>query len=101
MKIVWNDTKTIGIAVNFPEENDENGVAYELRKGSSNTLGLIDEHFMEAWSEMTAFHNCEIVDIPESGELKVVETCRACGAPEKGCFCNHEKKNRKQKGLKA
>lgn len=73
MKIVWNDTKTFGIAVNLPNDADEKQMCHELRKGSSNTLGLVDSTFQEAWNEMTAFHNCEIVDLHDALTLKNVK----------------------------
>lgn len=66
MRIVWNDTKTFGIIVNLPDDSDEKQMCYELRKGSSNSLGLIDHEFQEAWNSMTAFHNCDVVDLHDA-----------------------------------
>lgn len=62
-KIVWNEAKTIGIIIK--EDNERLGLAYELRKGSLNTLGAITSDFAEAWGDMTADENCtiEIVNI--------------------------------------
>lgn len=55
--IVWNASKTLGIVT------DDHQLAYELRKGSSNTLGILDYKFMDAWGDMTAYDNCTIEEL--------------------------------------
>lgn len=63
-RIVWNEAKTIGIIINMPSEpEDEWQLAYELRKGALNCLGLVTGDFVEAWAEMTADDNCTIEEL--------------------------------------
>lgn len=62
-RIVWNTAKTIGIILNFEDELDNGALAYELRKGASNPLGLIDGIFMEAWNEFTCEDACTIENL--------------------------------------
>lgn len=53
--IVWKDVeRTVGMIVN------DSQLAYELRKGALNTLGMIEPDLMEAWAEATAYDNCFI-----------------------------------------
>lgn len=61
-KIVWNQQKTVGIVLNFEDQNDTSQMAYELRKGALNSLGLINHDFVKSWAEMTADDNCTIED---------------------------------------
>ena len=58
MIIVWNESRTIGIAINLPE--DETQLSHEIRKGTTNNLGVICPDFMEAWSEMTCLDQCTV-----------------------------------------
>lgn len=53
MNIVWNEDKTMGIVLNFPDNDDNNDLAKQLRKGTTNTLGLVEYDFMETWGDMT------------------------------------------------
>ncbi len=57
MQIVWNEDKSVGILV----KDDQ--LAYELRKGSANTLGIVSPEFMDAWAEMTAADVCTIEEV--------------------------------------
>lgn len=50
--ICWNEAKTVGIIC----EDDQ--LAYELRKGAMNPLGIVTPAFMDAWGDMTADDNC-------------------------------------------
>lgn len=52
--ICWNEAKTVGIIC----EDDQ--LAYELRKGAMNPLGIVSSAFMDAWGDMTADDNCTI-----------------------------------------
>lgn len=55
--ICWNEAKTVGIIC----EDDQ--LAYELRKGAMNPLGIVTPAFMDAWGDMTADDNCTIEKI--------------------------------------
>jgi hypothetical protein len=55
--IVWNDDRSVGLVVTNYQ------LAYELRKGASNTLGMIDVDLMEAWGDATSEDNCTIEEI--------------------------------------
>lgn len=56
--IVWrNEEKTIGVIV------EEYQLAYELRKGSMNSLGIVDGPFMDAWGDLTADDVCIIEEV--------------------------------------
>lgn len=49
--VVWCEAKKIGIVT------DDEALAYELRKNSSNTLGLIPSELQEAWNNFTGDEN--------------------------------------------
>ena len=52
--IAWNEARTVGVICEDPQ------MAYELRKGANNSLGIVTGDFCEAWAEMTADDNCTI-----------------------------------------
>lgn len=56
--IAWNERKTVGVIVKEDEEHQ--GLTYELRKGALNSLGVVTGDFVEAWAEMTADDNCTL-----------------------------------------
>lgn len=56
--IVWrNAEKTQGFIV------DDAQLAYEMRKGASNTLGMIEYELLEAWNEATVDDDCIIEEV--------------------------------------
>jgi hypothetical protein len=55
--IAWNEDKTIGVVC------ADSQMAYELRKGSNNPLGIVTYDFCEAWANMTATDNCTIQEV--------------------------------------
>lgn len=52
--IAWNEAKTVGVICK------EHQLAYELRKGALNSLGIVTGDFVEAWADMTVDDNCTI-----------------------------------------
>jgi len=52
--IAWNEGRTVGVICEDPQ------MAYELRKGASNCLGIVTGDFCEAWGDMTANDACTI-----------------------------------------
>lgn len=60
LHIAWNETKTVGIVC------EDGQLAYELRKGALNSLGIVTGAFVEAWADMTVDDNCttEEVELP-------------------------------------
>lgn len=52
--IAWNEARTVGVICEDPQ------MAYELRKGASNCLGIVTGDFCEAWGDMTANDACTI-----------------------------------------
>lgn len=58
--IAWNEARTVGVIC------QEGQMAYELRKGAQNSLGIVTPDFCEAWGDMTADDNCttQMVRIP-------------------------------------
>lgn len=58
--IAWNEAKTVGIIC------EETQLAYELRKGAQNPLGIVSPDFMDAWAEMTVDENCTLQEIEVS-----------------------------------
>jgi len=67
--IAWNEARTVGVIC------EDHQLAYELRKGASNSLGIVTGPFVEAWAEMTVDDNCTIqtVEIPEMKNYTVQE----------------------------
>lgn len=58
--IVWkNDEREIGIVTTDAQ------LAYELRKGTMNTLGLISYEFMDSWGDITADYDCIIEEMTD------------------------------------
>ncbi|MBY5863235.1 hypothetical protein [Rhizobium leguminosarum] len=64
-RIAWNEARTIGVIVKDDRDSDCEfaQLAYELRKGALNTLGVVSYEFVDAWGDMTADDNCTIEDI--------------------------------------
>ena len=60
MIIVWNEKKTVGIVLNLENNTDNEAMAYELRKGALNSLGILHSDIVEGWAEFTADDNCTI-----------------------------------------
>lgn len=61
--VVWKDKeKTVGVIV------EDSQMAYELRKGALNSLGIVTMNFVESWAEMTAYDNCFIEELELKGE---------------------------------
>ena len=54
VSIVWNEANSVGVACRDAQ------LAYELRKGALNPLGIVSGAFVEAWADMTAEDNCTI-----------------------------------------
>lgn len=55
--IAWNEEKTVGVIC------QEYQLAYELRKGAMNPLGIVTYEFVDAWGDMTANDNCTIQEV--------------------------------------
>lgn len=55
--IAWNEARTVGVIC------EDQQMAYELRKGALNSLGIVTGDFVEAWAEMTVDDNCTIQDV--------------------------------------
>lgn len=69
--IAWNQDRTVGVICEDPQ------MAYELRKGAHNTLGIVSDEFVEAWAEMTALDNCTTEEIEV--DFVASEPCPDCG----------------------
>ena len=70
--IAWNEARSVGVIC-----KDEQ-MAYELRKGSTNTLGIVSAAFSDAWGDMTVDDNCEMqaVDLPAPATRELLAELR-------------------------
>jgi len=55
--VVLDPTKEVGMATTDKQ------MAYEMRKGAHNTLGIVSDQLLEAWNEYSAEHACVTIEI--------------------------------------
>ncbi|MBH0113218.1 hypothetical protein I5E68_09695 [Novosphingobium sp. YJ-S2-02] len=62
--IAWSGDRAVGVIC------ADRQMAYELRKGAHNTLGIVTDEFVEAWADMTCDDNCtmQTVQIAEGSD---------------------------------